>query len=142
VAKWLTTEGARALAAAELEARLRRQAVGTPHLLLGLLADERGRPAAILDGMGFSLRQVRYEAAHKLGTLATRPSRRRPVRSTKVTEILDRALHEANAHGRRLVEPEDMLLALVADPGGKASRILERLRRTAQGDPDMVPAAF
>jgi ATP-dependent Clp protease ATP-binding subunit ClpA len=142
VPRWLTTEGARALAAAELEARLRRQAVGTPHLLLGLLADDRGRPAAILNGMGFSLRQVRYEAAHKLGTVASKPARRRPVRSTRVTEILDRAVQDANAAGRSLVEPADLLLALVAEPDGKAAAILERLRPSGDGDPGMVSAAL
>jgi ATP-dependent Clp protease ATP-binding subunit ClpA len=142
VAKWLTTEAATALTAAELEARLRRQAVGTPHLLLGLLADDRGRPAAILNSLGYSLRQVRYEAAHKLGTVAGRPARRRPGRSARLIEILDRAMQDARADGRSLVEPEDLLLALVAEPEGKAAAILERLRPPEQGDPGMVPAAF
>ena len=142
MAKWLTTAGARAFEAAEREAKLRRQAVGTPHLLLGLLADPHDRPAAILQGMGYSLHQVRTETARKLGSVAPKPARRRPVRSTRVTEVLADAMDEAHADGRSLVEPEDMLVALLAEPEGKAAAILERLRPPAAGDPGMVSAAL
>jgi ATP-dependent Clp protease ATP-binding subunit ClpC len=142
VPKWLSTDAARALEAAELEARLRRQAVGTPHLLLGLLADQAGRPVTVLTNMGFSVRQVQYEAARKLGRQSSKPARRRPARSARVEDILGRARHEATAQGRRTVESEDILLALVAEPEGKAAAILARLRPPAQGDPGMVSAAL
>lgn len=140
--RWLTTDAARALAVAEREARVRRQAVGTPHLLLGLLADDDGRPAEVLRSMGFSVREVRYEAARKLGGHAGKPSRRRPAQSARVTETLERAIAEADRRGRSRVEPEDVLLALVAEPGGKAAGILARLRPSGQGDPGMVSAAL
>ena len=140
--KWFTSDVARALAIAENEARLRRQAVGTPHLLLGLLADDMGRPADVLRTMGFSVRQVRYEAARKLGGQAKKPSRRRPVHSARVSEVLERSRTEALRKGRSQVEPEDLLLALVAEPGGKAATILARLRPREQGDPGMVSAAL
>ena len=140
--KWLTKEADRALAAAEHEARVRRQAIGTPHLLLGLLADDRGRPAAALRSMGFSVRQVQYEAARKLGRVAAKPSRGRPARSTRVDEILERARDEAERLGRERVEPQDLLLALVAEPEGKAAAILERLRPSDEGDAGYVSAAL
>ena len=140
--KWLTTDAARAFEVAEREARLRRQAVGTPHLLLGLLDDDAGRPAEVLRSMGFSVRQVRYEAARKLGSKAKKPSRRRPLQSDRVTEAFERARHEAAKRGRSRVEPEDVLLALVAESGGKAASILAKLRPAPQGDPGMVSAAL
>jgi ATP-dependent Clp protease ATP-binding subunit ClpA len=138
----LSSDAARALEAAEREARLRRQAVGTPHLLLGLLADRGGRPASVLTTMGFSVSEVQYEAARKLGRQSSKPSRRRPIHSERVLAILDRARQEADARGDEPVEPEDILLALVADPEGKAASILARLRPTDQGDPGMVSAAL
>ena len=140
--KWLTTDAARALEVAEREARLRRQAVGTPHLLLGLLDNDLGRPAEVLRTMGFSVRQVRYEAARKLGSKAKKPSRRRPVQSSRVTEAFERARREAANKGRTQVEPEDVLLALVAETDGKAASILAKLRPSDQGDPGMVSAAL
>jgi ATP-dependent Clp protease ATP-binding subunit ClpA len=142
VLKWLSSDAERVLEVAEREARLRRQAVGTPHLLLGLLADEAGRPGAVLRSMGFSVQEVRYEAGRKLGRHVGKPSRRRPMFSARVTAILDVARQEASRNSRDRVEPEDILLALVAEPEGKAAAILARLRPTDQGDPGMVSAAL
>jgi ATP-dependent Clp protease ATP-binding subunit ClpC len=136
VPSWLSPEAEVALSVAEEEARQRRQAIGTPHLLLGLVADQDGRAADVLRAMGYSVPQVRYEAARKLGTRSQRPSRRRPVRSARVEDSLGRALAEAQRQGKGEVDPEDILLALVADPEGKAASILKRLPRTQADDDD------
>jgi hypothetical protein len=92
--------------------------------------------------MGFSVREVRYAAARKLGPVASKPSRGRTSRSTRVIGIFERAMHEAGGAGRTRVEPHDLLLALVAEPSGKAASILESLRPAGEDDPGMVSAAL
>jgi ATP-dependent Clp protease ATP-binding subunit ClpC len=115
------------LRAAEREAQVRRQALGTPHLLIGLAADDRSQAASLLEAMGFSPLQVRHEAARKLGSPSRRPARGRSSFSPRAEAVLDRAREAAATDGRRLVEPDDILQAMLADPDGVASRILEKL---------------
>jgi ATP-dependent Clp protease ATP-binding subunit ClpC len=125
-----------ALHAAAEEARRRRQAVGTPHLLLGLLADPMGRPAIALRMMGLAPPQVEYEARRRLGGIADRPARRRPERSPRVDEVLGQARVEADRRSASEIEPEDILVALVADPASKAASIIKRLRAQIGVDDD------
>ena len=131
VPKWLSKDASAVLRTAEAQARARRHAVGTPHLLLGVLADEHGAGAHVLQAMGFDVRQVRYQAARVVGPTSSRPSRRRPVYSRRAEAILSRALGEAQAQGRRAIEPADLLLAIVTEPEGKAASILTALRPSA-----------
>jgi ATP-dependent Clp protease ATP-binding subunit ClpC len=131
VPKWLSRDASVVLRAAEAEARARRQAVGTPHLLLGLLTDEEGTPAQVLGAMGFAVRQVRYEASRTVGPTSTKPSRRRPVYSRRADAILGRALGAAQDDGRSAIEPTDLLLAIVSEPEGRAAALLNTLRPAA-----------
>jgi ATP-dependent Clp protease ATP-binding subunit ClpC len=125
------TEDARAvLAGAKQEARLRHQAIGTPHLLMALLADVRARPAQVLCTMGYSVPEVRFEAARTIGTRKDRPNKRfRPSLSPRVEIVIDLALGEARAAGRERADAEDLLFGLLADPNGKAARLLARMRK-------------
>ncbi|MDQ1375104.1 MAG: ATP-dependent Clp protease ATP-binding subunit ClpC [Actinomycetota bacterium] len=136
VAKSLSKNASAVLRNAEAEARARRQAVGTPHLLLGLLADEQAAPAHVLAAMGFSVGDVRDEACRVVGRSARKASRRRPAYSVRAEAILERAIREAQAEGRGAVEPADLLLAIVSEPEGKAAAILNALR-TAAADSDV-----
>lgn len=128
------------LHAAEVEARARRQAVGSPHLLLGLIADRDGAPAKALEAMGFSVEDVRYSTRRSIGSPSGRPSRRRPPYSTRAEVILGHALDEAQANDRKAIEPVDLLLALVREQEGKAAAVLNTLRKPA--DDGKVPATF
>jgi ATP-dependent Clp protease ATP-binding subunit ClpC len=127
------TEGARAaLHVASEEARVRRQQLGTPHLLLGLLDDEAGRPAGTLRSMGLPVSDVRAEALRKIGPVLRRvPRRFRPPRSERVEAVLAAAAADARNEGYEAVDAEHLLVALLADPEGKAARLLHRLRARA-----------
>jgi ATP-dependent Clp protease ATP-binding subunit ClpC len=126
------------MAGAEREARIRHQAVGTPHLLMALLHDINARPAQVLSAMGYSVAQVRYEAARKIGRSKEKPSRRfRPELSERVEAAVDLALAEAAAAGRERANAEDLLLGLMTDPEGKAARLLARMR-----NPGAAPAVI
>ena len=128
------------LRAAEDEARIRRQTMGTPHLLLGLVRDEHGAAALVLESMGFPIGQVRYEAARKVGPIKDRERRRRlrPPYSPRAEAILSQAVDEARRNGRPQVGPEDLLVAVIAEPEGKAADVFGRLRARSEG----VPASF
>ena len=146
--KWLSKSALAALRAAERQAAARHQVVGTPHLLLGLIADSAGAPAQALESMGFSVAQVRAEVARKVGAASGRPRRGRPPYSSRAEAILGAALAEADRQGRSRVEPEDLLVALVTEPGGRAAGVLNHLRGegegedTDRGSDGRVPAAF
>jgi ATP-dependent Clp protease ATP-binding subunit ClpA len=93
--------------------------------------------------MGFSVSQVRYEVARKIGAASGRPRRRRPAYSTRAEAMLSQALGEAHRHGRDVVQPEDLLVAIVTEPDGRAAGVLNRLRAEgAAGSEGRVPAAF
>lgn len=119
--------------------------MGTPHLLLGLIADDGSTPAKALEAMGFSVSEVRTQVARKVGTTTGKPRRRRPDYSSRAEAILSRALSEAAGDGRSVVEPKDLLVAIVTEPGGRAAGVLNSLRegREASGGTDgRVPVSF
>jgi ATP-dependent Clp protease ATP-binding subunit ClpC len=120
-----------AMHAAREAARCRRQHVGTPHLLLGLVSDPNGRPAEALRSMGFSILEVEGAVLRKLGPPVGRSRRFKPGISDRLEQVLVVAEHEAARAGRRMVRAEDLLMALAADPDGKAARVLQRLRGRA-----------
>jgi ATP-dependent Clp protease ATP-binding subunit ClpC len=126
----LTGDARAVLAGAKHEARVRHQAVGTPHLLMALVADVGARPAQVLCAMGYPVPEIRYEAARTIGTRKDRPSKRfRPSLSPRVEVAIDLALAEAQAAGRERANAEDLLVGLLADPDGKAARLLARMRK-------------
>jgi hypothetical protein len=64
-----TERGRRALAMAREEAvRLRHEYTGTEHLLLGLLREEKGLAAQVLNGAGVTVETARVEMQRILGT--------------------------------------------------------------------------
>jgi ATP-dependent Clp protease ATP-binding subunit ClpC len=47
--------------------RLGHDAIGTEHLLLGLLREAEGRPAGVLEGLGVQVERARREVLHLTG---------------------------------------------------------------------------
>jgi ATP-dependent Clp protease ATP-binding subunit ClpC len=118
--------------AATEAARCRRQQVGTPHLLLGLIADANGRPAEVLRSMGISILDIEDAVLNRLGRPAGRARRFRPSVSPQLRKVLDAAAGDAARASRHAVRAEDLLMALVADPGSKAARLVSRLQTRDQ----------
>jgi ATP-dependent Clp protease ATP-binding subunit ClpA len=97
--------------------------IGTEHLLLGLLREEEGLAARVLEGLDVSLEDVRYQVESIIGTgdeLATGQIPFTP-RGKKVLEL---ALREALSLGHNHIGTEHILLGLVREGEGVAMQIL------------------
>ncbi len=98
--------------------------VGTEHLLLGLIALGEGVAVAVLEKMGVSLESVRFEVEKAVGhgpetkTVGNLPF---TPRSKKVLQL---AVSEAQALHHTYVGTEHILLGLLREGEGVASRVL------------------
>ena len=146
--KALIAEPQRCSALAEEEARaLGAEAIDQEHLLIGLLRME-GRPAqAALEGagltaerareaaralfeeglaaLGISLDEVRRHAGGELPAAVQSPKQFPHARATN--RVFDHALREARDRRDRHIGTEHLLLGLLADDRGNATRVFERV---------------
>lgn len=122
--------------AAQEAAALGRQALGTEHLLLGILRMERTAAAGALRAVGVTPEAVRssLEPTVELSVpaAARRPAARarssRPAQpvSPLARDLLERSLRESRAGAPR-VGAEELLLSVLRDERSGAARTLERL---------------
>jgi hypothetical protein len=119
------TEGARQVVVlAQDEARaLRHNYIGTEHLLLGLLAEEQGMAARVLDSLDVSPEEVRAEVTRIVGNGDVAPTGQIPF-TPRAKLVLELSLREALAASHDYIGTEHMLLALATENDGVASRIL------------------
>lgn len=83
-----TSRAKKVLELAMTEAReLNHSYVGTEHLLLGLLAEEKGIAARVLQSFGVTLEKARTEVLRILGTEAPRQASPEPPSGAKPTDI-------------------------------------------------------
>tara|TARA_B100000315_G_scaffold259185_1_gene314106 strand:+ start:939 stop:3410 length:2472 start_codon:yes stop_codon:yes gene_type:complete len=148
----LTPRAKRVIEMAIDEARqLSHNYIGTEHLLLGLLHENEGVAASVLESFGITLEQARTETTHVLTQSLVRP---RPGRSTSRTPILDQMGVDLTALARsnkldpvigRQKEIERVIQilsrrtknnpALIGEPGVGKTAIVEGLaHRIAAGD--------
>jgi ATP-dependent Clp protease ATP-binding subunit ClpC len=109
---------------AQEEARgLKHNYVGTEHLLLGLLREEEGIGCRALNALGITTVGVRSALTSIVGCGETEVTGQIPFtpRSKKVCEL---ALREALSLGHNYIGTEHILLGLVRENEGIASRIL------------------
>jgi predicted metal-binding protein len=117
--------------------RFRGGSVGTEHILLGLIREQEGIGARVLERLGVSLgraqneirRQGNQEARAAGGSRSWSPAARR---------VLEHALDEARELNPRLglpnfVDTEHLLLGLVREADGMAVRVLKALGVEADG---------
>jgi ATP-dependent Clp protease ATP-binding subunit ClpC len=106
------------------EAReLRHNSIGTEHLLLGLLRERKGKAAQVLESLGLALEDVRAEVTRVVGPGTDVPGSQMPF-TPHAKLALELALREAFSLGHNDIGPEHILLGLVAEGEGVASRIL------------------
>ena len=123
----------RALVDAEDEARtLHHSYVGTEHVLLGLLCEEDGAAAGALASLGVTHARVRTAIVGMMGIGVEAPKGEVPLTGAAQSAV-ERAGREASSMGAEHVDCNHILLALVGDPDGAATRILRQL--------DVDPAA-
>jgi ATP-dependent Clp protease ATP-binding subunit ClpC len=127
-----TEEARQVVVLAQDEARgLVHNYIGTEHLLLGLLREEHGVGARVLDSLDVTLVEVRTRVARIVGRGDAVASGQIPF-TPRAKQVLELALREALALGHTDIGTEHLLLGLVRENQGVAARILVDFQLTAR----------
>jgi hypothetical protein len=126
----ITGEARRVVRLAREEAReLDHPAVGSEHLLLGILRDPAGRVAGVLGALGVSAAAARALVAGRRPAQAPgrRPSTELPPISRKARSALEQSLRESVRRADAHLGVEHIALALVRDRKGRVPELLRAL---------------
>jgi ATP-dependent Clp protease ATP-binding subunit ClpC len=119
---------------AQEEARqLRHGYIGTEHVLLGLLREEEGVAALVLESLDVTLERARSAVVSLVGQGNDVASGQIPF-TPRGKKALEGALRESLSLGHRYIGTEHILLGLLRDPEAVAMRVLAEL----EVDPDRV----
>src|SRR5689334_3438753 len=109
---------------AQDEARaLKHNYIGTEHILLGLLREEEGLAARVLDNLDITVEEVRAQVARIVGQGDEVTTGQIPF-TPRAKKVLELALREALSLGHNYIGTEHILLGLVRENEGVAARIL------------------
>jgi len=109
---------------AQDEARaLRHNYIGTEHLLLGLLREEEGLGARVLESFGVTVEDVRRDVERIIGVGDEVENGQIPF-TPRGKKVLELALREAQSLGHNHIGTEHILLGLARENEGVAARIL------------------
>ena len=98
--------------------------IGTEHILLGLLRQQEGLAARVLEYLGVTVERVREQVVRIVGPgEAALPSGQIPF-TPRAKRVLEMALREGLSLGQNVINTEHILLGLVRENDGVASRIL------------------
>jgi len=100
--------------------------IGTEHILLALLRDEREIPAAVLSRRGVTIDAARERVVAIVGRGSERPSGQIPF-TPNGKKVLERALREALSLGVNHIGTEHVMLGLLREPGGVGAQVLADL---------------
>jgi len=102
--------------------------VGTEHLLLGLVRENEGVAAQVLQKMGIALDKVRFEVESQAQPDGTPPSPGgEPKLTPKAKRVLELAADEARRMRHNYIGTEHLLLALLREKEGLAAIVLRKL---------------
>ena len=119
-----TERARRVMVLAQEEARaLKHDHIGTEHILLGLLRQEEGLAARVLESLGLTVERVRGQVVRIVGSGADVTSGQIPF-APRTKTVLEHALREALSLQHDYVNTEDILLGLVRENEGVAARIM------------------
>src|SRR5438046_5384814 len=109
---------------AQEEARtLKHNYIGTEHILLGLLREEEGLAARVLESLDITGERVRAQVVRIVGSGEEVTSGQIPF-TPRAKKVLELALREALSLGHNYIGTEHILLGLVRENEGVAARIL------------------
>jgi ATP-dependent Clp protease ATP-binding subunit ClpC len=109
---------------AQDEARgLRHNFIGTEHLLLGLLREEEGIAARVLESLDVAVEDVRVQVARIVGQGDEVTSGQIPF-TPRAKKVLELSLREGLSLGHNYIGTEHILLGLARENQGVAARIL------------------
>lgn len=123
-----TPRAQQVLALARKEAdRFHHNFVGTEHLLLGLIQLGQGVAVSVLQKLGLDLESVRREVEKQVGTGPDQKIIGNIPYTPRVKKVLALAVKEAKALNHTYVGTEHILLGLLREGDGVASRVLQSL---------------
>src|SRR4051794_28467334 len=109
---------------AQEEARtLKHNYIGTEHILLGLLREEEGLAARVLESLDITVERVRAQVVRIVGSGEEVTSGQIPF-TPRAKKVLELSLREALSLGQNWIDTEHILLGLVRENGGFAARVL------------------
>jgi ATP-dependent Clp protease ATP-binding subunit ClpA len=109
---------------AQEEAReLKHDYIGTEHILLGLLREEEGVAARVLESLGISLEGAHAQVMRIVGPRQDTAAGQIPF-TPRAKKVLELALREALALNHDYIGTEHILLGLVRENEGVATRVL------------------
>jgi ATP-dependent Clp protease ATP-binding subunit ClpC len=103
--------------------RLRHNYIGTEHLLLGLLREEKGIAARVFESLGVTVDPVRAQVVRIVGEGTEVTAGQIPF-TPRAKKVLELALREAVSLGDNYIGTEHILLGLMREGDGVAARIL------------------
>lgn len=123
-----TPRAQQVLALARKEAdRFNHNYIGTEHVLLGLIKLGQGVAVSVLERMGLELENVRREVEKEVGSGPEQKTSSNIPYTPRVKKVLSLANKEAQQLSHSYVGTEHILLGLLREGEGMASRVLERL---------------
>jgi len=128
------SEGARkALTRAQDEARyLGHSYIDTEHILLGLVREESGVAAKVLNSLGVSLSKVQAAIEFVVGKKQKQASRGEIDLAPRAKRVIELAVDEARHSNSNYIGTEHLLLGLLRESEGVACNILESLGITLE----------
>jgi len=97
--------------------------IGTEHLLLGLLREEEGLAARVLESLGITVERVREAVVQIVASGEKVTSDQIPF-TPRAKKVLEHALREALSLGHNYIGTEHLLLGLLHEDEGVAMRVL------------------
>jgi ATP-dependent Clp protease ATP-binding subunit ClpC len=123
---------------AQDEARaLKHNYIGTEHILLGLLREEEGLAARVLESLDITVEEVRAQVARIVGQGDEVTTGQIPF-TPRAKKVLELSLREALALGHNYIGTEHVLLGLVREEEGVAARVLLDFDADAESIRDQV----
>lgn len=111
----------------EEAAKMNSASVGTEHLLLGLVRENEGVAAQVLQKMGVSLQRVRQEIESEVQPGGEPAGSSEPKLTPKAKRVLELAADEARRMRHNYIGTEHLLLALLREKDGLAAMVLKKL---------------
>jgi ATP-dependent Clp protease ATP-binding subunit ClpC len=125
-----TERARRVVVLAQEEARtLRHHYIGTEHILLGLLREEEGTAARVLESLEITVERARDQVVRIVGSGEEVTSGQIPF-TPRAKKVLELALRESLSLGHNYIGTEHILLGLISENEGVAFRT----RRDPGGD--------
>src|SRR2546422_483582 len=130
-----TERARRVIILAQEEAkRLNHSAVGTEHILLGIIREGEGVASKVLESLNISPDRVRAEIETAIGR-GERAPYEEVAFTPRAKKVLELALDEARRLGHNYIGTEHLLLGLIGEPGVGKTAITEGLaQRIVRGD--------